>query len=524
MQEKSLFAQKSSAAFLFIFWACCISTRAQAVTVDFEDVSLPPCGYYNGSDLAGGFASRGVFFPNTFTDWGGGFTSWENWACSSTTDATTGNVSNQYSAITGEGQGGSAQYAVGFPSFTTGMSNFSLPYPNALQGAYFTNTTYAYYTMLNGNRFAKKFGGASGTDPDWFLLTITGKNADGAPVGSVNFYLADFQDPDPNNHYILNQWTWVDLSSFGNNVKTLEFGLQSSDTGMFGINTPTYFAMDTLGTPMELSWTGSQNSAWSNAGNWSSTIVPGAGQNVLCNKNMNTAINLNGDRRIRNMAFDTASAGSFTLNGNTLTLDAGGSITVTGAVTTSQTLSCKLGLAGDGFLVNNSIALGQRLNINGDVTSKAPDGVQNLILDGAGNGVISGTVGDGQSGGSLAVIKQGAGVWTLDNNTAYSGDTIIQEGLLQLNGTESDLHAVSGQGDLGVGDGTNNAMLVADSITVNTLTIGAGAEVVIRAISGGPSAGSLNVQAVPEPSAFVLLGIAALGLLIWRLRSAFVPQ
>ncbi len=83
--------------------------------------------------------------------------------------------------------------------------------------------------MLNGNRFAKKFGGASGTDPDWFLLTITGKNTDGIVVGSVDLYLADYRDPDPNNHYILNQWTWVDLSSFGNNVKTLEFGMQSSD-------------------------------------------------------------------------------------------------------------------------------------------------------------------------------------------------------------------------------------------------------------------------------------------------------
>ncbi len=67
--------------------------NARAVTVDFEDVSLPSGGYYNGSDLAGGFTSRGVFFPNTFTDWGYGITSWDNWACSSTTDATTGNVS-----------------------------------------------------------------------------------------------------------------------------------------------------------------------------------------------------------------------------------------------------------------------------------------------------------------------------------------------------------------------------------------------------------------------------------------------
>jgi hypothetical protein len=31
--------------------------------------------------------------------------------------------------------------------------------------------------MLNGDSFAKKFGGASGNDPDFFKLTIIGKNA-----------------------------------------------------------------------------------------------------------------------------------------------------------------------------------------------------------------------------------------------------------------------------------------------------------------------------------------------------------
>ncbi|HEY4761096.1 MAG TPA: DUF4465 domain-containing protein, partial [Thermoguttaceae bacterium] len=366
--------------FLFILGTCWISTNTQAITVDFEDVSLPPSGYYNGSDNAGGFTSRGVFFPNSFTDWGGGFTSWENWACSRTTDTTTGDYTNQFSAITGEGQGSSPQYAVSFPGFATGVSNFSLPYPTAVQGAYITNTTYAYYTMLNGNAFAKKFGGASGDDPDWFLWTVTGKDASGTALGSLNFYLADYRDPDPNNDYIINLWTWVDLSSLGNNVKTLEFGLSSSDVGPFGINTPTYFAMDDLSTSVENSWTGSQNSVWSNAGNWSYVKVPGSGQNILFSNNKNTAINLNGNRNIQNIAFDTASAGSFTFNNNTLTLDAGGSITITSAVTTSQTFNSNLALAGNGFLINDSVSSGQSLNITGDIYSAAPLGTQNLIL------------------------------------------------------------------------------------------------------------------------------------------------
>ena len=182
--------------------------------------------------------------------------------------------------------------------------------------------------------------------------------------------------------------------------------------------------------------------------------------------------------------------------------------TVTDAVTTSQTFNCKLALAGNGFLVNDSVAPGQSLNIAGDIKSEALGGVQNLDFRRRRQRIISGTVGDGTSGGTLSLTKQGAGLWTLANNTAYSGDTIIEEGLLQLNGAVSNLHAISGDGNLGVGDGVNSAMLIADSIMVNTLTIATGSEVVIRPISGGPMAGSFKCDSpCPNqvPSFFWLL-------------------
>ena len=131
-------------------------------------------------------------------------------------------------------------------------------------------------------------------------------------------------------------------------------------------------------------------------------------------------------------------------------------------------------MVGNGILVNDSIASGQRLSITGDINSAAPGGVQNLILGGAGNGLISGTLGDGVTGGSLSLVKQGSGVWTLSNNTAYSGDTIIEDGLLQFNGPVSNLHAISGNGNLGVGDDVNAATLTADSININILTLGVG--------------------------------------------------
>ena len=64
-------------------------------------------------------------------------------------------------------------------------------------------------------------------------------------TGDVTLYLADFRFGDNSQDYIIDAWTAVNLSSLGQ-VKTLEFSVSSSDTGDFGINTPTYFAIDNI--------------------------------------------------------------------------------------------------------------------------------------------------------------------------------------------------------------------------------------------------------------------------------------
>lgn len=99
--------------------------------------------------------------------------------------------------------------------------------------------------MRDGEGPAKKFGGVDGSDPDFFQLIVRGTDGQGGYTGAVEFYLADFQDDDNSLDYIVDEWTWVDLSSLGN-VAGLEFSFDSSDTGDYGINTPLYFAMDDL--------------------------------------------------------------------------------------------------------------------------------------------------------------------------------------------------------------------------------------------------------------------------------------
>ena len=219
-----------------------------AQTADFQDLTLAPNAFDNGSTGPGGpggFTSRGVFFANNYNTT---FGSWSGFAYSNKTDTTTAGFGNQYSAIPGSGAGGSSIYGVSYTGSNDAI--ITLPAGRSVASASLTNTTYAYLSMRDGDGFAKKFGGASGTDPDFLKVTINGLDAANAVIGSIDFYLADFRSVVSAEDYILSSWTDVDLSSLSA-ARKLSFELSSSDNGTFGMNTPSYFAFDNLVTVPE---------------------------------------------------------------------------------------------------------------------------------------------------------------------------------------------------------------------------------------------------------------------------------
>jgi hypothetical protein len=260
METTMITREKRRIALVLALALAALAAPARAAEIDFEDVgvNLPIDGefYYDGADGAGGFVSQGASFSNAFTDYGGGCC-WEGWAYSQTSDTTTPGFGNQYSAFPGGGADASATYGVGYPtgSGLGGVATITFASERMLDGGYFTNTTYAALSMLNGDAFAKQFGGASGDDPDWLLLTVTGYDAAGAPSGSVEVYLADYRFADNALDYVLDEWLWVDLADLGS-VESLDFVLSGSDVGAFGLNTPAYFALDGLHTVPEPGSTG----------------------------------------------------------------------------------------------------------------------------------------------------------------------------------------------------------------------------------------------------------------------------
>ena len=223
---------------------CTLFTQAQTVAT-FENLTLAPESYWNGSDLGGGFADGNGYFVNSYDT---AYFSWSGFGYSNVTDDTTVGWSNQYGNISGSGYSGSANYVVanGYGDMKIQLTGNAAG-GTYVKGTYINNSTYSYYSMRDGDQFAKKFGGVSGDDADWFKLTVTGWLNGQAKNDTVNFMLADFTFTDNSQDYILNEWTWLDLQVLGN-VDSLQFSLSSSDAGQWGMNTPAYFVLDNFTT------------------------------------------------------------------------------------------------------------------------------------------------------------------------------------------------------------------------------------------------------------------------------------
>lgn len=102
------------------------------------------------------------------------------------------------------------------------------------QEVYICQSAYTYNSITNGDSYAKKF-----TDKDTLSLIIEAYDADKDTLtNKVVYYLA--VDGKFNKG-----WEKVDLSSLGK-CDGLAFSFDSTDKGSYGINTPTYFALDGL--------------------------------------------------------------------------------------------------------------------------------------------------------------------------------------------------------------------------------------------------------------------------------------
>lgn len=244
---------KISVAALAVVLSMPAAVNAQIKVATFEDLQTAEGANYwmgpasNAKEEVGkwdminqvGTIQSGSFeFSNSYN---AAYSSWTGMGYSKSTSTDFSSATylvDQFNSSVGHGVDGSAQFGVAYSGGTITVKG-SAEGEN-VNGCYITNNTYAVSSMENGDSYAKKF--ATG---DYFKVIFTGKKAD-ETTSTVDFYLADFRSEDASKHYIVKDWTYVDLSSLGK-VVSLSYAFESTDVGSYGINTPTYFCIDNLG-------------------------------------------------------------------------------------------------------------------------------------------------------------------------------------------------------------------------------------------------------------------------------------
>lgn len=210
--------------------------------IDFENYLPTLDTFDNGKFIKDDFIFDFVSLQTNYDqDWN----SWLGWSISNKVDNKTPGFTNQYSSIVGSGAEESSTYAIAYNPIPVYINVDAEKAPMGIKGFYMTNSTYAALSMKDGDSFAKKFGGTSGNDPDYYYIKIQAFFENKEVAEPIDVYLADFRFDDNSKDYILTEWLWIDISAFGK-VDSLVFSPYSSDEGLFGINTPTYFCLDQI--------------------------------------------------------------------------------------------------------------------------------------------------------------------------------------------------------------------------------------------------------------------------------------
>lgn len=254
---------------LFLFCAAMLALTAQAEEITLNLATAVNADYagieYNAENIMDSTYSTDYrWSPFIFTNdyafmfshlpggnsWGG--TSWEGFTFSKKNTDT----GNQFEcAAKGGLQGEGTPFVVGY--YSEYFTNDSTDYPSSnvivFDDAYYTKEVYICQSS-NTLKALKEtmYPARPFTDKDTLALIITGINNQYVEVGkSVVYYLA--VDGKFNQG-----WEKVDLSAL-DACNGLSFRMTSTDKGEWGINTPTYFALDGLTISTEKVETALQN-------------------------------------------------------------------------------------------------------------------------------------------------------------------------------------------------------------------------------------------------------------------------
>lgn len=215
---------------------CDVIVKGEAVTATLENLYLDNESHWNGSKGNGYFLSGSYKFHN------GGqpqYNFYYDCMYSNETATTYSGLQDQWRNIVGKGYDNSENYGISYPQKGT-IDVMNKENGDNIRGFYVTNTAWVYDAVKKGDGMSNEPGGFK--KGDYFKLIIKGKKADNTE-SQVEYYLADYRAENEADHYVLDTWQWVDLSSLGE-VKSVSFKMEGTKKNNYGLTTPTYFAFD----------------------------------------------------------------------------------------------------------------------------------------------------------------------------------------------------------------------------------------------------------------------------------------
>ena len=215
---------------------CDVIVKGEAVTATLENLYLDNESHWNGAKGNGYFLSGSYKFHN------GGqpqYNYFYDCMYSNETATTYSGLQDQWRNIVGKGYDNSENYGISYPKEGT-IDVMNKENGDNIRGFYVTNTAWVYDAVKKGDGMSNEPGGFK--KGDYFKLIIKGKKADNTE-SQVEYYLADYRAENEADHYVLDTWQWVDLSSLGE-VKSVSFKMEGTKKNNYGLTTPTYFAFD----------------------------------------------------------------------------------------------------------------------------------------------------------------------------------------------------------------------------------------------------------------------------------------
>lgn len=150
------------------------------------------------------------------------------------------------------GHNGSATFAViyGRSDYNSNPEfHFSAGAAFRIRKMYICNSSYAYGVMTEGNKYGKDGEGVSlEKAKGWFKVLAYGYDVNGKETNGgkpVEKYLCDYREGANPRVDLGTTWQEWDLSALGS-VNRVKFDFEGSDTGEWGLNTPSYLCIDDI--------------------------------------------------------------------------------------------------------------------------------------------------------------------------------------------------------------------------------------------------------------------------------------